>query len=154
TLLAPGKHVFHNVPDLVDIVFTAKLLEYFGCSVLRRESTLEIEVPKLKTLEAPYDLVRKMRASILCLGPLMARYGEAKVSLPGGCAIGTRPIDLHLEGLKEMGAHIEVQSGYVIGSVKRLQGAKIIFESPTVTGTENLVMAACLAEGKTIIENS
>lgn len=154
TLLAQGKHTFHNVPDLVDITFTGKLLEYFGCTVVRHQSTLEITVPQLKSFEAPYDLVRKMRASILCLGPLMARYGEAKVSLPGGCAIGTRPIDLHLEGLKEMGANIQVESGYVLGKVARLKGAKIIFDSPTVGGTENLLMAACLAEGKTIIENA
>ncbi len=154
TLLAEGEHVFHNVPNLMDIQSTVSLLEYLGCSVTREDHTMRIKVPKLKVLEAPYDLVRKMRASILCLGPLMAKYGEAKVSLPGGCAIGTRPIDLHLEGLKEMGADIQVESGYVLGKAKRLKGTKLIFESPTVTGTENLMMAACLSDGETLIENA
>lgn len=154
TLLGKGEHVFHNVPELMDIQSTIGLLEYLGCTVTRDGKTVRVKVPDLKVLEAPYDLVRKMRASILCLGPLMARYGEAKVSLPGGCAIGTRPIDLHLEGLKEMGAEINVESGYVLGKTKKLQGAKLIFESPTVTGTENLMMAAALAEGETIIENA
>jgi UDP-N-acetylglucosamine 1-carboxyvinyltransferase len=108
----------------------------------------------LKTVEASYDIVRKMRASILVLGPLLARYREAKVSLPGGCAIGTRPIDLHLEGMKALGAVIEVESGYVLGKTPRLKGAKILFESPTVGGTENIMMAATLAEGETLIENA
>jgi len=154
TLLAEGEHVFHNVPDLMDIQSTASLLEYLGCKVQRDGSTLRIQVPELKSFEAPYDLVRKMRASILCLGPLMSKYGQAKVSLPGGCAIGTRPIDLHLEALKEMGAQIDVDAGYVFGKVTQLKGAKLIFESPTVTGTENLMMAAALADGETIIENA
>jgi UDP-N-acetylglucosamine 1-carboxyvinyltransferase len=155
TLLAEGEHVFHNVPELMDIQSTGALLEYLGGELRREGKTLRVKVPaRLKALEAPYDLVRKMRASILSLGPLMSRYGEAKVSLPGGCAIGTRPIDLHLEGLKEMAADIQVESGYVLGKVKKLQGAKLIFESPTVTGTENLMMAACLAEGETVIENA
>lgn len=153
-LLAEGEHIFHNVPDLMDIQSTSSLLEHLGCEISRDQKTLRVKVPHIKSLEAPYDLVRKMRASILCLGPLMAKYGEAKVSLPGGCAIGTRPIDLHLEGLKEMGAEINVDSGYVLGKAKKLQGTKIIFESPTVTGTENLMMAATLAEGETIIENA
>ncbi len=154
TLLAEGEHIFHNVPDLMDIQSTAALLEYLGCTVTRDQKTLKVKVPDLKVLEAPYDLVRKMRASILCLGPLMSRYGEAKVSLPGGCAIGTRPIDLHLDALKEMGAEIKVDSGYVFGKTKKLKGAKLIFESPTVTGTENVMMAAALAQGETIIENA
>lgn len=154
TLLAKGEHIFHNVPGLMDIDSTIQLLEFLGASVRRENHTLHVGIGDLKSKEAPYDLVRKMRASILCLGPLMARHGEAKVSLPGGCAIGTRPIDLHLEGLKEMGADISVESGYVLGQSARLQGAKIIFESPTVTGTENLMMAACLAQGETIIENA
>ncbi|HAG91485.1 MAG TPA: UDP-N-acetylglucosamine 1-carboxyvinyltransferase [Bdellovibrionales bacterium] len=154
TLLAPGKHVFKNVPHLMDIQSTMVLLKHLGCEISWEGSTVQVDVPELKSFEAPYDLVRKMRASILCLGPLMARYGQAKVSLPGGCAIGTRPIDLHLEGLKEMGAQIDVDSGYVFGKVDKLKGAKLIFESPTVTGTENLMMAACLADGVTLIENA
>jgi UDP-N-acetylglucosamine 1-carboxyvinyltransferase len=153
-LLADGEHVFHNVPDLVDVTSASALLQNLGAEVTYKDHTLRIHMRPVKTFEAPYDIVRKMRASILCLGPLMARYKEAKVSLPGGCAIGTRPIDLHLEGLKLMGAEMEVESGYVLGKTKRLQGAKILFEAPTVGGTENLMMAATLAEGETLIENA
>jgi len=154
TLLADGEHVFHNVPDLVDVKSACALLESMGCQVQYRDHTLRIRVRALKTFEAPYDIVRKMRASILVLGPLLSRYHQAKVSLPGGCAIGTRPIDLHLEGMKAMGAEIEVQGGYVLGQTSRLQGTKILFESPTVGGTENILMAAALAEGETWIENA
>ena len=153
TLLADGEHVFHNVPDLVDVKFACSLLENLGCEVSYKDHTLRVHT-KVKTFEAPYDIVRKMRASILCLGPLLARFRQAKVSLPGGCAIGTRPIDLHLEGMKALGAEIEVESGYVLGKVGRMQGAKILFESPTVGGTENMMMAATLAEGETFIENA
>ena len=153
-LLADGEHVFHNVPDLVDVKSASALLENLGCKASYQDHTLRIAVKGLKTFEAPYDIVRKMRASILCLGPLMSRYHQAKVSLPGGCAIGTRPIDLHLEGLKAMGAEMEVESGYVLGRTSRLHGAKILFDSPTVGGTENLMMAAALAEGETVIENA
>lgn len=154
TLLAEGEHIFENVPNLVDVVSACQLLEQMGCKTELKDHTLRIRVPKLKTFEAPYDLVRKMRASILVLGPLMAKHGQAKVSLPGGCAIGTRPIDLHLEGLKAMDAQLEVEGGYVIGKNSKLKGAKILFESPTVGGTENIMMAATLAEGETIIENA
>lgn len=154
SLLAPGRHVFTNVPDLVDVRFACNLLEFMGCKTNYKDHVLKIDVFENKNIEAPYDIVRKMRASILVLGPLLARFGEAKVSLPGGCAIGTRPIDLHLEGLKAMGAEINVESGYVIGHVSQLAGAKILFESPTVGGTENLMMAAALAEGETHIENA
>lgn len=154
TLLAEGEHVFENVPDLADVVSACQLLEQMGCTTEFKNHTLRIRVPKLKTLEAPYDLVRKMRASILVLGPLMAKHGEARVSLPGGCAIGTRPIDLHLEGLKAMNANLEVEGGYVIGKNSKLKGAKILFESPTVGGTENIMMAAALADGETVIENA
>lgn len=153
-LLAEGEHVFHNVPNLVDVTFACALLEHLGCEISYKDHTLRINTRPRKTIEAPYDIVRKMRASILCLGPLLARFGEAKVSLPGGCAIGTRPIDLHLEGMKAMGAEIAVDAGYVLGKAKRLQGAKILFESPTVGGTENVMMAAALAEGETLIENA
>lgn len=152
-LLAEGKHIFHNVPGLKDIDSTIELLEHLGCKVTRDGHTLHIQVSKPPTLEAPYDLVRKMRASILCLGPLLAKYGEAKVSLPGGCAIGTRPINLHLEGMKILDAEITTDSGYVYAK-GQLKGAPILFESPTVGGTENVMMAAALAKGKTVIENA
>ncbi|MBX3020537.1 MAG: UDP-N-acetylglucosamine 1-carboxyvinyltransferase [Bdellovibrionales bacterium] len=154
SLLADGEHVFHNVPNLADVTSASALLQSLGCEVTYKDHTLRIFMKPLKTFEASYDIVRKMRASILVLGPLMARFHQAKVSLPGGCAIGTRPIDLHLEGMKAMGAQMDVENGYVLGSVKKLQGAKILFESPTVGGTENIMMAATLAEGETIIENA
>lgn len=158
SLLAEGKHVFHNVPELKDIESSITLLSSLNCSIQRVGKTLTIEVKKPETFEAHYDLVRKMRASILCLGPLLTKYGQAQVSLPGGCAIGTRPIDLHLQGLKAMDAEIELREGYVHAQVNpakgRLQGASILFEFPTVGGTENIMMAATLAEGTTIIENA
>lgn len=154
TLLAEGEHVFTNVPNLLDVTSSRQLLEHLGCETSYRDHTLRIFVKGRKTVEAPYDIVRKMRASILVLGPLLARFREAKVSLPGGCAIGTRPIDLHLEGMKALGADINVEAGYVLASTKHLSGAKILFESPTVGGTENIMMAAALAEGETYIENA
>ena len=154
TILADGEHVFTNVPNLVDVNSSTQLLEFLGCETSYKDHTLRVFVKGGKTVEAPYDIVRKMRASILCLGPLLARFKEAKVSLPGGCAIGTRPIDLHLEGMKAMGAEIQVEAGYVLAKTKRLQGAKILFDSPTVGGTENIMMAATLAEGETVIENA
>ncbi|MGZ3723620.1 MAG: UDP-N-acetylglucosamine 1-carboxyvinyltransferase [Bdellovibrionales bacterium] len=154
TLLGDGEHIFHNVPDLVDVKSACSLLEHLGCEISYKDHTLRILVKGVKTYEAPYDIVRKMRASILVLGPLLARFKEAKVSLPGGCAIGTRPIDLHLEGMKALGGEIEVESGYVLSKTSGLRGAKILFESPTVGGTENIMMAATLADGETIIENA
>lgn len=154
SLLAEGEHVFHNVPDLLDISSARHLLEHLGCETSYKDHTLRIKTKKSNQMEAPYDIVRKMRASILCLGPLVARHHQARVSLPGGCAIGTRPIDLHLEGLKAMGTEISVESGYVLAKTPRLQGAKILFESPTVGGTENIMMAASLAQGETVIENA
>lgn len=154
SLLAEGEHVFTNVPDLMDIESTAQLLRSLNCEVTYSNHTFKIKVGPLVDPLASYDLVRKMRASILCLGPLLARVGKAQVSLPGGCAIGTRPIDLHLEGMKALGAQIELDAGYVHAKTDRLKGAMILFESPTVGGTENVMMAATLAEGKTIIENA
>jgi UDP-N-acetylglucosamine 1-carboxyvinyltransferase len=130
------------------------LLQSLGCESSWNGDVYEVEVSELKSHEASYDLVRKMRASILCLGPMLARYGEAVVSLPGGCAIGTRPIDLHLEGMKALGAEIELKEGYVHARAKKLKGATILFETATVGGTENLMMAATLADGTTILENA
>lgn len=154
TLLAKGKHIFHNVPRLKDIESAGALLESLGCKVQHNDQILTIEVPeKVETL-ADYDLVRKMRASILCLGPLVARMQKAKVSLPGGCAIGARPINLHLEALKQMGVEIVLDQGYVHASCKKVSGAHITFDFPTVGGTENTMMAAALADGETIIENA
>ncbi len=154
TLLAEGEHHFDNVPVLKDIESTAGLLASLGCTSQREGHTFKVQVQKLKTFEAHYDLVRKMRASILCLGPILAKYGEAVVSLPGGCAIGTRPIDLHLDAMKALGAEIELKDGYVLAKAKKLKGATVFFEKTTVGGTENLLMAATLAEGITTIENA
>ncbi len=154
TLLAEGEHSFENVPVLKDIESTAELLKSLGCLCHREAHGFKVQVVKLNSFEAHYDLVRKMRASILCLGPILAKYGEAVVSLPGGCAIGTRPIDLHLEAMKTLGADIELKEGYVLAKAKKLVGATVFFEKTTVGGTENLMMAATLAEGLTTIENA
>ena len=154
TLLAEGEHVFHNVPDLMDIKSAFALLESLNGQCTRDGSTVRVRSRAPGSFEAHYDLVRKMRASILCLGPLLARHGQAQVSLPGGCAIGSRPINLHLEGLKAMGAEIELHQGYVHAHCKRLHGADILFEFATVGGTENIMMAATLADGVTTIENA
>lgn len=154
TLLADGEHTLENVPKLKDIESTGALLKQLGAEMVTEGNKVKINTTASKIYEAPYDIVRKMRASILCLGPLVAKRKKARVSLPGGCAIGTRPIDIHIEGLKAMGASIEVKSGYVEASCERLKGATILFDNPTVGGTENIMMAASLAEGKTIIENA
>lgn len=154
TLLADGKHVFKNVPKLQDINSTQLLLEHLGAKVSWEGDNFIVECKGDLEKKAPYDLVRKMRASILCLGPILARYGEAVVSLPGGCAIGTRPIDKHLDAMKTLGAEIEIQEGYVIARAKKLKGATIVFDGVTVGGTENALMAAVLADGVTIIENA
>jgi len=154
TLLADGQHILQNVPNLADIRSTLMLLDQLGCNTEWSEDLVRVKVAKPPSLEATYDVVRKMRASILCLGPLLAKHGSARVSLPGGCAIGTRPIDIHLDGLIAMGAEIVTEEGYVKASCKRLQGANILFENPSVGATENLMMAASLAEGTTRIENA
>lgn len=154
SLLAEGEHIFHNVPDLKDIESTAVLLQSLGCETQRDGHTFRVKVSRPSSLEAHYDLVRKMRASILCLGPLLTKYGEAVVSLPGGCAIGSRPIDLHLEAMKALGAEIELKDGYVKAKAKRLKGTNFLFEISTVGGTENMMMAATLAEGTTVLENA
>lgn len=154
SLLTPGSSTISRVPDLKDVITIGKLLTYFGAEVLYEDGKAIISTERIGTLEAPYDLVRTMRASILVLGPLLARFGRARVSLPGGCAIGARPINLHLMGLEKMGADIKLESGYVIAKGKRLKGASIYLDIPTVTGTENLMMAASLAKGRTLLENA
>lgn len=154
TLLAEGTHSFRNVPKLKDIESTAQLLESLGCETAWDGDTFKVTVHAIKSREASYDLVRKMRASFLCMGPMLAKYGEAVVSQPGGCAIGSRPIDLHLEGFKALGAEITQKEGYVHAHAKKLSGGVVFFENVTVGGTENVMMAATLAEGETIIENA
>lgn len=154
TILAEGRHVFKNVPKLKDIESTSQILASLGCGASWEGGEYHVSVSRLTSFEAHYDLVRKMRASILCLGPMLAKYGHATVSLPGGCAIGTRPIDLHLEGMKALGAEIEIKEGYVHASAKKLKGTHFVFETCTVGGTENVMMAATLAEGVTVLENA
>ena len=153
SLLAQGEHVFDNVPRLNDIDSTELLLNHLNCKTQRSGHQLKVNVNRPQSLVAPYDIVRKMRASILCLGPLIARYGEAKVSLPGGCAIGSRPINLHIEPLRQLGAEIDIENGYVMARADRLVGDRIVFDFATVGGTENIMMAASLARGTTIMEN-
>lgn len=153
TLLVSGKSVIRGVPDLKDVSTMMQLLAYMGIACRGRE-VLTIDSSRLKNSEAPYDLVKTMRASILVLGPLVARYGHARVALPGGCAIGARPINLHLKGLEALGAKIELEYGYVTVHADRLVGARVEFDTVTVTGTENILMAACLADGVTVIENA
>jgi UDP-N-acetylglucosamine 1-carboxyvinyltransferase len=154
SLLADGVHRFDNVPALRDIDSTALLLAALNCDVERDDHSMKVLVKPPAKAEASYDLVRKMRASILCLGPLLARYGEARVSLPGGCAIGSRPIDLHVDTMRRLGAEIDVEAGYVIARADRLKGDRILFEKLTVGGTENALMAATLAKGTTVLENA
>jgi UDP-N-acetylglucosamine 1-carboxyvinyltransferase len=143
-----------NVPDLHDVATMLKLLERMGVRNRREGSKLALDASRVDSLEAPYDLVRTMRASILVLGPLLARFGQARVSLPGGCAIGQRPVDQHIRGLQAMGAQISIEHGYVVATASRLRGARIVTDMVTVTGTENLMMAATLADGETVIENA
>ena len=154
TLLAPGAFVFYNVPDLRDIETICDLIADLGAKTEFSNNTVKIDTTGLERHEASYDLVRKMRASVLVLGPLVARLGRARVSLPGGCAIGARPINMHLEGLQKLGADITLEHGYVEARADRLQGGEIFFDTPTVTGTENIMMAAALAQGTTIIRNA
>ncbi len=154
SLLVGGKTTFRNVPGLMDIHSILSLLGELGATVHRNGDIVTIDATTIDCVEAPYDLVRKMRASILVLGPLVARMGRAKVSMPGGCAIGDRPIDLHLKGLEAMGATISLEHGYVEASAHRLKGAHIIFDIVSVGATENLMMAATLAEGVTTLSNA
>lgn len=153
-LLTRGRSTIHNVPNLRDVRTMIKLLQDMGAEAHMEENTVWVDTSNLEKQEAAYDLVRTMRASVLVLGPLTARYGRARVSLPGGCAIGARPINLHLMGLERLGADIELEGGYVLAQASRLKGNTIRLDMPTVTGTENLIMAASLAEGRTILENA
>lgn len=157
TLVAPGEHRLANIPDLADTSSTLSLLGRIGCPSLTNGETggaVRLDTSRIAYSEAPYDVVRKMRASVLVLGPLLARTGEAKVSMPGGCAIGTRPIDQHLKGLEALGCTFELTDGYIHGTAHHLKGADIALDMPTVTGTENIVMAAVLAEGTSRITNA
>jgi UDP-N-acetylglucosamine 1-carboxyvinyltransferase len=153
-ILAEGKNVLTNVPDLSDVRTMAKLLQMLGADVEYNKGTLSIDTTGLNSWEAPYELVKTMRASVLVLGPLTARFGKSRVSLPGGCAIGERPIDQHLKGLGILGSKIQIEEGYVETSAPRLRGGVIPFDVSTVTGTENLILSSVLAEGETILLNA
>lgn len=155
TLLAPGLHTLHNVPDLRDTRTMLKLLEILGVQWERSGRTVRINSDRLTGMEAPYDLVKTMRASVLVLGPLLARSGFARVSLPGGCAIGARPINYHLKGFEKLGVTTHLEQGYVEAVVEgRMRGGTIYFDIPSVTGTENVLMASVLAQGETVIKNA
>lgn len=155
TLLATEPVVIRNVPHLKDVTTTLSLLQMMGVQVtVNDQLTVEIDASNVSSREAPYELVKTMRASILVLGPLVARFGEADVSLPGGCAIGARPVNLHVAGLQAMGAEVVVENGFIKARAEKLQGAHIVFDTVTVTGTENLLMAAVLADGETVLENA
>ncbi|MBI2286373.1 MAG: UDP-N-acetylglucosamine 1-carboxyvinyltransferase [Nitrosomonadales bacterium] len=143
-----------NVPDLNDVATMRKLLQQMGVKIEANGNQVVLSAAHIDKLEAPYDMVKTMRAAILVLGPLVARFGEARVSLPGGCAIGSRPVDLHIKGLQAMGAEIHIEHGYIHAKAKRLKGARICFDLVSVTGTENLMMAATLADGVTVLENA
>jgi len=153
-LLVEGVNTYSNVPDLKDIESIKLLLSNLGAHAESHGDSFQIDTGRILGYEAPYDLVRKMRASILVLGPMVARLQKARVSLPGGCAIGARPINLHLKGLAQLGAKIKLEHGYVEAQAKKLRGAEICFDTVTVTGTENLMMAAVLAEGTTVLRNA
>ena len=155
TLLADGPATIENVPHLHDVTTTVELLGCMGVTVsIDEKLSVEVDCSTIENYTAPYHLVKTMRSSILVLGPLLARYGVAEVSLPGGCAIGSRPVDLHIKGLQDMGAEIEVSNGYIHAKADRLKGARLVMDIVTVTGTENLMMAGALADGTTIIENA
>ena len=155
SLLTGEEVIIGNVPHLQDVTTTISLLTEMGAKIsIDEKMKVSIDASSVNKFYAPYEMVKTMRASILVLGPLLANFGEAKVSLPGGCAIGSRPVNLHIEGLKAMGANIKVLDGYIIAKAKKLKGAKISFSTATVTGTENIMMAAALASGKTVIKNA
>lgn len=154
TLLAEGKSVLKGVPNLRDVHVISDLLRHLGAEVTYEGTTLTVDASNITTCEAPYELVRKMRASFLVMGPLLARFNHTKISMPGGCAIGTRPIDLHLKGFKALGAEVEIDHGFVEAKTDKLKGNKLYLDFPSVGATENIMMAAALAEGTTIIENA
>jgi len=153
TLLSSGEHRITGVPDLRDISTMKRLLEHLGVRITGR-SELALDATHINIVDAPYELVKTMRASFLVLGPLLARFGNARVSLPGGCAIGLRPVDIHIKAFEAMGARISIENGYVNAACERLHGTRIVLDMPTVGGTENVMMAACLAEGRTVVENA
>jgi UDP-N-acetylglucosamine 1-carboxyvinyltransferase len=152
-LLSPGVSTFQNIPDLVDIKTIKKLLRNLGAKI-EGGSTIRIDSSNITNCEAPYELVKTMRAAVLVLGPLVARMGTARVSLPGGCAIGARPVNLHIKALEQLGAEVELKDGYVEAKAQKLKGTTIYFDISTVTGTENIMMAACIAEGTTVLKNA
>ncbi|MGA3287720.1 MAG: UDP-N-acetylglucosamine 1-carboxyvinyltransferase [Bacteroidota bacterium] len=154
TILASGIYHLHNTPDLRDILTMGRLLETMGIGVSSVDQTLTIDTKTMNSYEAPYEHVKKMRASIYVLGPLVARFGQAKVSLPGGCAWGPRPVNLHIEGIRKLGAEVELDAGYIIAKAKRLSGTRILFDVSSVGATGNVMMAAVLAKGTTLIENA
>ncbi len=154
SLLAGDDLCLSNLPDMHDVETMEVLLQQMGVGVVAEAGLTRFNAAQVDKLEAPYDMVKTMRAAILVLGPLVARFGEARVSLPGGCAIGSRPVDLHIKGLQAMGAEIHIEHGYIHATAKRLKGARICFDLVSVTGTENLMMAAALAEGVTVLENA
>ena len=153
TVLGNKPCTIHNVPHLEDIKNMIKILDHLGAKVTQEKNTITVDATKLTSFDAPYDIVRKMRASVVFMGPLLAKYGEAKISLPGGCAIGVRPIDLHLKAFEALGADIHIEEGYVLAKAKKLKGCKFFFDKITVTGTMNVMMAAAYAEGETILHN-
>ena len=155
SLLADGPVILDNVPHLNDVTTTVKLLRRIGVQITFHDGVrLEIDAASASRFEAPYELVKTMRASVLVLGPMLSRFGRADVSLPGGCAIGARPVNLHVAGLRAMGADIRIESGYIRARAARLRGARLVLDTVTVTGTENLMMAAVLARGESVIENA
>ncbi len=154
TLLAGGVYHLHNTPELRDVTTMSRLLETMGLKTSLVNQTLTIDSSSVTSYEAPYEHVKKMRASIYVLGPLLTRFGRAKVSLPGGCAWGPRPVNLHIDGMKKLGAEIELEAGYILAKAKRLHGARILFDVSSVGATGNVIMAAVLAKGTTLIENA
>lgn len=154
SLLTDSELSLANVPRLHDVETTLRLLGQIGVSSEFNGDSVRLKADQVRHLEAPYDLVKTMRASILVLGPMLARFGQARVSLPGGCAIGPRPVDQHIKGLAAMGAEIQIDKGYIVAHAKRLKGARIVTDMVTVTGTENLMMAAVLADGESVLENA
>jgi UDP-N-acetylglucosamine 1-carboxyvinyltransferase len=154
TLLAPGKYTLYRTPQLRDVTTMSRLLETMGLKIARADGALQIDSSTVTSFEAPYEHVKKMRASIYVLGPLVGRFGQADVSLPGGCAWGPRPVNLHIEGIRKLGAQIEVDGGYIRAKAKRLRGARIVFDVSSVGATGNVMMAAVLAQGTTVIDNA